>query len=780
MISRAMASARHRSARETALTALACAAAALALSLSLASPAAAECPNEALRQESNTNETTGQPYSAGLPDCRAYEMVSPLYKQAQQAVKFKKGGLPAAPGGETAAFASQGDFSNPENYTTQLFGNVFLSQRGASGWITSSAFAPRNVVDLTIPSGLEGDSAPDLRSVRASCGLTFPSKGERETSSPYTLVCARREGEGSWVPSAGYPTVSHVAIEDSGYLGGSSDLSRLFIQPSSPLSTADKGPDGAYFGIYELAGCCTQSSTLRLVNVDNGGKQLQLRHSGEEEGPLLGDTRPSPRAGTGKILGSTYHAISTSGGTVFFTATPNEPTEAEIETVFARVHTGESFETVAVSNPNHGECGACNAGKERRNATFQGASADGSKVFFTTKQELLNLDNTYNLYEYDFKRPEGERLVLLSRDEEGANVSGVVRSSPDGSHVYFIATGALKVEKNGKGEEANGNGEKPIKKNANLYAYNTVTGETKFVAGGTGGVVGGVSASGSTVSKDSERQAQITPDGRYLVFSSSLKVSGDTNNGPAVYRYDFQTGGLEWVSHGAPGFTATNEGKPAGVTPLPGTSLGAEANIDEWDRAISEDGEHIIFTTAEKLQASDVNKAPDVYEWHHGSVSMISDGHDPLGVEEGEAVMSASGSDIFFLTRAQLVGQDTDALRDLYDARVGGGFPKPKEVSCSGEACQGSPSASPSFGSAASSVFTAGGNLSTPLISAAQSVNTKPKPRPLTRAQQLAKALKACKAKPKRKRASCESQARKKYHAKAGKRATSKRHRRGR
>ena len=92
------------------------AAAALAASLALAAPAAAECANESLRLQSNTNPTTGQPYSEGLPDCRAYEMVSPLYKQAQNASQLSSGGgLPVAPDGETVGWASLGPFSNPEN-----------------------------------------------------------------------------------------------------------------------------------------------------------------------------------------------------------------------------------------------------------------------------------------------------------------------------------------------------------------------------------------------------------------------------------------------------------------------------------------------------------------------------------------------------------------------------------------------------------------------------------------------------------------------------------------
>jgi hypothetical protein len=125
--------------------------------------------------------------------------------------------------------------------------------------------------------------------------------------------------------------------------------------------------------------------------------------------------------------------------------------------------------------------------------------------------------------------------------------------------------------------------------------------------------------------------------------------------------------------------------------------------------------------------------------------------------------MSSSGSDIFFSTHTQLVGQDTDVLRDIYDARTDGGFPAPTpEPSCSGEACQGASSGSPSFGSSGSSSFTGGGNL-TP-GSTSFPPPEEPKAKPLTRAQKLTKALKQCKKdKAKKKRLACEKQARKQY-----------------
>ena len=106
-------------------------------------------------------------------------------------------------------------------------------------------------------------------------------------------------------------------------------------------------------------------------------------------------------------------------------------------------------------------------------ATYQGASADGSKVFFTTEQELLDHAKTMNLYEYDLRPCESDetpcepgeagQLTLLSRmaepENEDADVQGVLRTSSDGSIVYFVASGKLagaapnKVT-NEKGEES--------------------------------------------------------------------------------------------------------------------------------------------------------------------------------------------------------------------------------------------------------------------------------------------------------------------------------------
>ena len=82
----------------------------------------------------------------------------------------------------------------------------------------------------------------------------------------------------------------------------------------------------------------------------------------------------------------------------------------------------------------------------------------------------------------------------------------------------------------------------------------------KFVAKISGEIVAHF---GSSQSRDGERRAQTTPDGRYLIFSAGGSLAGDLNGSgaQAVYRYDFATGQLTWISHGAPHFKAENEGQ---------------------------------------------------------------------------------------------------------------------------------------------------------------------------------------------------------------------------
>jgi hypothetical protein len=740
------------------------------------------CPNEAVRAESNTSPLTGQLYDMGLPECRAYEMVSPLEKQQHDALKIiGPGRISVSPEGSAIEWTSEGAYAGAENYQVHSShpANPYVAQRTASGWVTRSGYPPINLIEDPEPvDGSTGVYSPNLADETVCGGVTSTGAGVGPT-----IRCALRD------PTTGVWTSTPEYTELTGEIAGGITVGAsrtgedivFYGEPGVPFLPSDTSgscqEEGHCGGIYEEAGVGSASPELRLVNVDNNGEMI-----GPENTNGVGDLFiDAPTSATG----SDYQAVSADGSKIFFTATPS----GGVPTIYARI---DGEETVSISNPSPSECTTCSATPQA--AVYQGASADGSKVFFTTDQQLLDSGTGEEnaLYEYDFNNPPAQRIVKVSGGGLGdvtpganAGIAGVVSVSEDGSHVYFVAGGVLTTLPNGLGQTASAS-----PGSDNLYTYDTDTGETKFVATlleedkqlwGFGVNIPESESTGDI------RQAQATPDGRYLVFDSYAKLitagpEADTSGAQQVYRYDFQTGNIIRVSVGHEGFA--NNGNTPGFNAVIGeadfsSGEASSPTVNDSNRAISENGETIAFISAAQLQSTDIvsgtNKwcgeeathsdaGCEVYVWHDGAVNMISDGQDPAGAVY--AGMSGTGSDIFFQTRTQLVGQDTDHLGDIYDARIGGGFPAPPaESSCAGEACQGSASSSPAFGAPGTASFSGGVNL-TP-GSTAFPAPTEAKSKPLTRAQKLTKALKSCKKdKSKSKRKSCEKQAKKQYGAK--------------
>ena len=757
--------------------------------------AAATCPNEQLRAESNFNPTTDQPYSQGLPECRAYEMVSPLEKGGSDVVA-QQSALPVAADGDAVEFLSQSAFGDSENAIVGAFGeaqDTYVARRGPMGWTTSSTNPPRN---LLAKPGIGRSMSPGDFNTVASCGLTVLNNATAGSSA----VCALREANMSWISTPIYQNLTGELYHDNtgGYgirlEGSSSDSSHLIFrgeENGSAYLPAAKPAEAYTSGtsLYDVSGLRKGTPELSLVNVDDSGEEI-----GPEHATALGAI--SLTAGISCALqpgpDSSYQAVSASGSTIYFTACPSG--QDNVDTVYARVN---ATSTVAASNPSPSQCTTCDPTPSP--AEFVGASADGSKAFFLTSQQLVNgdTDHTADLYEYNFDNPPGKNLVQLSAGGagdltpgSGAEVQGVVATSADGSHVYFVARGVLTTVP----DLSLPTGHQIAEAGAdNLYVVDTVSGQTSFVAE----LCSGASESGSindpqcpsTLENKTvfggtndlvlwntveERQARTTSDGRYLVFTTYAKLApGDKGTAQDVYRYDFQTGELTWVSHCAP----DDPGCPAGTmsdisAAIPDSAdehgYGALAEVNDRGRAISEDGSTIVFSTPELLQANDPSTENSVYEWHEGVVSMISDGQSAASEAVG---MSASGSDIFFLTRTPLVGQDTDQLIDVYDARIDGGFPAPMpELSCSGEACQGGQSLSPTFGTPGSQSFTGGGNETPPAFKEVLEPEAKPKSKLLTKVQKLAKALKVCKKDKARKmRDACDRLARKRSRRKGKK-----------
>jgi len=102
----------------------------------------------------------------------------------------------------------------------------------------------------------------------------------------------------------------------------------------------------------------------------------------------------------------------------------------------------------------------------------------------------------------------------------------------------------------------------------------------------------------------------------------------------------------------------------------------------------------MFFTTNNPLLPADHNTKGDVYSYKDGYLTLISPGNEDFDARFIDA--SKDGTDVYFETSQGILPQDTNGSLDVYDARVGGGFPQsPAQPKCSGEGCRGSAAATP-------------------------------------------------------------------------------------
>ncbi|MGA8363644.1 MAG: hypothetical protein WB709_03905 [Solirubrobacteraceae bacterium] len=745
--------------------------------------AAEACPNDALRQELRSGQ---------LPDCRAYEMVSPVYKAGSHFTVSTAGNGQSAiseDGSHVMSFAL-GAFA--ETKSEPFENTVYELSRTASGWMPSALDPPGSLSPESTFLGASKDLTRTLWALHSPSGsINEEDLYVREMDGSFVEIGPMVPPSFASGPPAGTTTTkSRNSLINTQYLkggGASADLSHVLVSVVGfDEVLGDRWPgDSTLAGktldsLYEYVG--TGLARPELVGVDNEGKQIT------QCGTDLG-------TGASESQGNRYNAISENGEKVFFTANAggcvgediNHTTVVgqgpAVNDLFARI---DGTETINISEPLRFQCALCQTSRSEvttteQPAVFQGASEDGSKVFFTTEQELLPGQTTTNLYEYDFDSQSGLKVVLASPGSPAPEVQSVASVSEDGSHAYFIAAGAL------TGANSEGNAPSTAPGAHNLYVFERdaahAAGEVSFIA---------------TLPSSSLLQSQATPDGRFLVFTSSGDLTADdTSTVEQVFEYDAQAERLVRISVGqcpsaavtcAPGERFNNDGNtgsyPAGiVTPsFRGSDGPAEA---ESHLSVSNDGSRVFFDSADDLTEAAVvateTGALSVYEYR--STGLIADGNVYL-ISDGKDVQStdlfgtdASGGDVFFETGDVLLAEDTNAGKDLYDARVAGGFAEPTvPVGCVGEACQGARSGSSLFVSPASASTAGGGNL-TPAAEAKPPAPVKPRPvsKVSTRAQKLASALKAChKDTNRHKRTDCEARARKRYGSRSKMASTSR------
>lgn len=658
------------------------------------------CSNEAMRAGLG---------DVGLPDCRAYELVSPAGKDGEPVAVTNASSVGVGEGTRVVGW-SIAAFAGSTQATVL---NFYVFSREAGGWAITPRNVPAGYVDAN--SSVLLAASPDL-----SRGL-FEYKPLSVTNKADTRFYVQGLLPTGPAVEVG-PRVSPAALESnppgsefpSSEPSASSELSRVLFMLAGPGNTGvhELWPGDETVGVggpgvsslYEYVG--TGNTHPRLVGVDSSGRQLS------QCGTSLG----YPERGEFRNLSGddVFNAVSEDGSRVFFTAAAGSTSVCAgvglpVSELFARVGGGSS--TVNVSEPSEADClpALCGTSAPREavfhEAVFQGASEDGSKVFFLTSQALLrnDLDETTDLYLYDFNAPEGRRIVELSgggvgdaTPGEGAQVQGVARVSEDGSHVYFVARGRLTTVANSVGRMA-------VSGEDNLYVFER---DARYPSGHLAFV--GTLSPGDEArrlwSHEDFRPVDVSRDGRFLVFSSSADLTLDDASGlPQVFEYDAQAETLVRVSR-AQGVSEAGAGEFEASIVHPnytGSWRPAPQQSSVSDNGI------VVFQSEAGLTLHALVGHNNVYEYREGVLSLISDGQDRSLGQGGFPTtrlvgIDATGQDIFFATVDRLVPQDGDTQVDIYDAREGGGILPPSPAVCEGDGCQGPLSPSPLFSPAGS------------------------------------------------------------------------------
>jgi hypothetical protein len=724
---------------------------------------------------------TTQPAEAPftLSDGRAWEMVSPPDKHGApiEALTREGGVILAAEDGNSISYVADGSIVEEPEGNRSPEQQQDISTRTPEGWSTQDIATPNPTAQ-----GISAGVAPEYQffTPTLSLALVEPWGAEVLPLAPgvtQKTMYVRDDATGTYLP-----LVTEANVRPGTKFGGqirfvdaTPDLSDVVLESTVALTGSSSGP-----GLYEWAGGKLQFVSLLPAGTPASEAELGfdghvLAHSVSNEGTRVTWTSRDENSGAGHL----YMTEATRSKTVQLDAAQGAPEP------------------------------------EKGSAEFQTASSDGSTVFFTDKQRLT-ADSTAqptfpekpDLYECEIIEEAGKLachlkdLTVDHNSGEHADVLGfILGASEDSSTVAIVAQGALAGNENGNGERAE------VGKD-NLYElhYDGANWTTTFIAQLTS--EDSPEWEGNRVADTAFLTARVSPNGRYLAFMSAASPTGYDNRDQAsgkrdeeVYLYDAREARLTCVSCNATG------ARPHGVfdTVQAGEGLGllvdrrkvwAESGHEHWlagnipgwtaqslvsalfqSRYLSDEG-RLFFNSPDHLvpQATSANES--VYEYEPsgvgscespsgGCVSLISSGSSDR--ESAFLEATPSGNDVFFLTSAQLLPQDTDTAADLYDARVCTPAspcltaPTPAPPGCSTvNACR--PSEPGQQAPLVPSGSAGQGNLVQPQPNQERLGMKTVHPKPLTRTQQLAKAVNACKQlKNKKKRAKCEAQARKKY-----------------
>jgi hypothetical protein len=613
-------------------------AAAALIAVAAASPAAAAdaCRNAEVRQQQG---------AARLPECRAYEQVSPQQKNGNAVL----GGFAPRASGGAFAYLSPGAFAGAQS-------SVFVSyaaERTDSGWNTRALNPP-----------LVGDRNPNLLNEvrvmalsddfsRALVNTTFPVAAGEQGTSGADLYLREPSGAFTWVaPGATLPAELN---ENTVYAGASGDLRRILFGAERALTPEVPSPATA-LQLYEWV-----DGEVRLVSKDANGDPLP---GGAFAGMVTGALSSTP-------FSRSPEAVSDDGRTIFVSSPPN----ATAGRVYVRVDEGPLVD-VGVSQKDPPDPDA------PRNTVYRDATPDGAKLLFSSPDALVDgavrgasATQDHTLYVYDvasgeLRNASPYRNPSAPPEEQagGPRVSDALGIADDGSRAYFRSRARL-VEG------------LPVATltERHLYRYDAADDRVTYI-----GTVGSTEADGTN-------DYAVSPNGRYLAVESTRALDAGGATGP-----------LNLYLHDAVEGTTTCVTCPAGLDEFNANGVEYGSPNEPFNK-VTDDG-HVFLTNEAAMVPEDVNGVADAYLWRDGKAHLLSSGIDP-----GASMFVGATPDAreaYFLTNESLVGHDVDhGVADLYVARVDGGFPEPVTAPGCVERCR-QPSPAPAAPPAGSATLT--------------------------------------------------------------------------
>ncbi|HET9153595.1 MAG TPA: hypothetical protein VFN85_05725 [Solirubrobacterales bacterium] len=357
------------------------------------------------------------------------------------------------------------------------------------------------------------------------------------------------------------------------------------------------GPEGATFAGASANGKRVFFETAEsLVPEDSdstGDLYMRNLEAGLPATTLITTAGTCPEGASASECKPKFRGASADGSRAFFTTSEKLSSEDQ-DGHASDVYLWEEGTISLVST------GPAIANEADKPATFAGSRGNGGLVFFQTGEGLTGADN------------DGGATDVYVRDLEAAPPTTTLVSQADPGCVEAGSCGAGPSSETFAGASANG-GTVFIQTTERLSPEDGDTSSDVYARDISGGTTTLVSAPGPSCEGEACGPpapavfAGASADGSIAFFTTEASLVAEDAESEDVYRRDLGTS------------TTTLE-SVAGVCPLPG-----ETGCDASFAGASEDGSHLFFTTVRRLTARDGDSEVDVYEREGSRTRLVSD-----------------------------------------------------------------------------------------------------------------------------------------------------------